>query len=60
MYLPAAGLGLGFSGGIERIAAYICMDNDASLRLVQGLGFTREGERRDHYPYAILEEEWRC
>ena len=67
--MVAAGLDLGFGGGLERITAYICTDNDASVRLAEGLGFKREGllrrhaiiegERRDHYLYAILEEEWR-
>ena len=66
--MVAAGLDLGFANGLERIMAYICTDNDASVRLVEGLGFRREGllrrhaiiegERRDHYLYAILKEEW--
>lgn len=64
----AALLDLGFSAGLERIMALICTDNDASIGLVEGLGFTREGqfrrhavierERRDHYLYALLKEEW--
>lgn len=66
--MVAAGLDLGFAAGLERIMAFICTDNDASVRLVEGLGFTREGllrrhaviegERRDHYLYAMLKDEW--
>jgi RimJ/RimL family protein N-acetyltransferase len=67
--MVAATLDLGFSAGIERIMAFICTDNPASIRLVEGLGFQREGllrrhaiingERRDHYLYAMLKDEWR-
>ncbi|MBM3549795.1 MAG: GNAT family N-acetyltransferase [Alphaproteobacteria bacterium] len=66
--MVAATLDLGFSSGIERIMAFICTDNPASIRLVESLGFCREGllrrhaiiegERRDHYLYAMLKEEW--
>ena len=67
--MVAAALSLGFSAGLERMTAYICTDNHASIRLVESLGFQREGllrrhaiiegERRDHYLYAVLKEEWR-
>jgi RimJ/RimL family protein N-acetyltransferase len=67
--MVAAALHLGFSGGLERITAGICTDNAASIRLVEGLGFQREGllrrhaiiegQRRDHFLYALLKEEWR-
>ena len=66
--MVAAVLDLGFAAGLERITAYICTDNPASIRLAEGLGFQREGllrrhaiiegERRDHYLYARLKEEW--
>jgi len=62
-------LDLGFAAGLERIAAYTCTDNDASIRLLERLGFTREGHlrghaiiegaRRDHCVYGLLREEWR-
>jgi RimJ/RimL family protein N-acetyltransferase len=58
-----------FAGGLERVTAFIGTGNVASVRLVEGLGFRREGllrrhaiiegERRDHYLYALLKEEWR-
>ncbi|MBM3534679.1 MAG: GNAT family N-acetyltransferase [Alphaproteobacteria bacterium] len=67
--MVASGLDLGFAGGLERIMAFICTDNAASIRLVEDLGFRREGllrrhaviegERRDHYLHALLKEEWR-
>lgn len=66
--MVAEAVKLGFGGGLERITAYICTDNSASVRLVESLGFRREGllrrhaiiesERRDHYLYAVLREEW--
>ncbi len=67
--MTAAALALGFAGGLERVTAYICTDNPASIGLAEGLGFKREGllrrhaiiegERRDHYLYGLLKEEWR-
>jgi ribosomal-protein-alanine N-acetyltransferase len=67
--MVAAVLDLGFAAGLERIMAFICTDNPASIRLVERLGFRREGllrrhaviegERRDHYLYAMLKDEWR-
>jgi RimJ/RimL family protein N-acetyltransferase len=67
--MVAATLDLGFAAGLERIMAFICTDNEPSVRLVEALGFRREGllrrhaiiegERRDHYLYALLQEEWR-
>lgn len=61
-------LDLGFAAGLERIAAYTCTDNASSIRLLERLGFTREGHlrghaiidgaRRDHYVYGLLRAEW--
>ena len=66
--MSAAALALGFAAGLERITAYICTDNPASIGLAESLGFQREGllrrhaviedERRDHYLYGLLAEEW--
>jgi RimJ/RimL family protein N-acetyltransferase len=62
-------LDLGFAAGLERIAAYTCTDNDASIRLLERLGFAREGllrghaiidgVRRDHFVYGLLHAEGR-
>ncbi len=67
--MAAAALTLGFAAGLERVMAFICTDNPASIALVEGLGFQREGllrrhaviegERRDHYLYGLLRGEWR-
>ncbi len=35
--------------GLERIEAFIAKDNEASLRLLKGLGFEYEGNLRKHY-----------
>lgn len=35
--------------GLERIEAFIAKDNEASLRLLKGLGFQYEGNLRKHY-----------
>ncbi len=61
-------LDLGFAAGLERIAAYTCTDNASSIRLLERLGFTREGRlrghaiiegvRRDHDVYGLLRAEW--
>ena len=66
--MVAGVLNLGFACGLERIMAFICTDNPASVRLVESLGFQREGllrrhaiiegERRDHFLYALLRNEW--
>ena len=55
--------------GLHRVEANIQPDNEASKRLVVGLGFRLEGysprylriggEWRDHERYAITAEEWR-
>lgn len=67
--MASAALALGFAGGLERVTAYICTDNPASIGLAESLGFQREGllrrhaiiegERRDHYLYGLLREDWR-
>lgn len=54
---------------LHRLEANIQPDNVASLRLVRGLGFRREGlsprylkiggRWRDHERWALLAEEWR-
>lgn len=51
--------------GIHRIEAVVLPDNDPSMRLLEGLGFVREGlirdrillnnEWRDHYMYSHIE-----
>lgn len=62
-------ISFGFSElGLHRISAAIGPDNKASLRLVERLGFTREGTIRDHVHtngawrdsvlFSILEDEW--
>ncbi|MSP49172.1 MAG: N-acetyltransferase [Alphaproteobacteria bacterium] len=67
--MAEAALALGFAGELERITAYICTDNPASIGLAERLGFQREGllrrhaviegARRDHYLYGLLKEEWK-
>ena len=56
------------SRGIERIEAACVPGNERSVRLLEGLGFKREGymrgyleingERRDHHLYALLRHEF--
>jgi RimJ/RimL family protein N-acetyltransferase len=61
--------GFGFQSlGLHRISAAIGPGNTASVRLVERLGFTREGTIRDHVftneawrdsdLYSVLEHEW--
>ena len=63
--------GYGFDQlGLHRVAARVFEFNDASCKLLERLGFTREGthreaafvdgEYRDTYWYGLLEEEWRA
>ncbi len=52
----------------HRVLAYVDIDNQRSIRLLERLGFQREGhlresswskgEWRDDYQYAILDSEW--
>jgi RimJ/RimL family protein N-acetyltransferase len=59
----------GFAAGLYRILAFIHHENIASQRLVEGLGFRREGllrqhnvcagERADHLLYGLLKPEYR-
>uniref|UniRef100_UPI003F4988D4 GNAT family N-acetyltransferase n=1 Tax=Amycolatopsis sp. CA-096443 TaxID=3239919 RepID=UPI003F4988D4 len=54
--------------GLHRVTAAIGPDNDASRRVVEKLGFTREGRLRDHVYtngawrdsvlFSILSDEW--
>ena len=56
------------SGRMHRVECTIMVENEASRRLVERLGFTQEGRlrslvempggRRDFYLYSILREEW--
>ncbi len=56
--------------GGERIEADVFVGNEASARLLEKLGFVREGERRsraakggvrrDEWTYALTKEEWRA
>jgi len=59
----------GFSEmSLNRIQAYISLDNEASYKLLESLGFKREGIIRDkhlyrvkyydHYCYSLLRREW--
>lgn len=58
-----------FDAGLRRVMAYISPGNTASIRMVEGLGFCREGVLRDHVLiegrpsdqalYALLERDWR-
>lgn len=58
-----------FEKGINRIQAITYIDNLASCRLLEKLGFLREGTIRDkhlfrgqyydHYCYSVLKREWR-
>lgn len=61
----------GFSDlGLHRLTANIGPQNRASMRLVESLGFQREGTIRDHVQtngawrdsvsYSLLEGEWPC
>ena len=63
-------LGVAFHGkGLHRIQAFVSVDNLGSCKLLEKLGFTREGIIRDkhffrgayydHYCYSMLESEWR-
>jgi ribosomal-protein-alanine N-acetyltransferase len=55
--------------GLNRIEAYLEPENQASIRVMEKLGFTREGllrqfayyrgALRDQYCYSLLEREWR-
>ena len=55
--------------GLHRLEANIQSGNRRSIALVEGLGFTREGNARgflkignrwrDHERWALLKEEWR-
>jgi RimJ/RimL family protein N-acetyltransferase len=62
-------IGYGFGElGLHRISAAIGPDNVASVRVVERLGFTREGRIRDHVHtngawrdstlWSVLEHEW--
>jgi [ribosomal protein S5]-alanine N-acetyltransferase len=62
-------IGFGFGElGLHRISAAIGPGNAASVRVVERLGFTREGTIRDHVHtngawrdsdlYSVLEQEW--
>ena len=54
---------------LHRVEAYVQPTNDASIRLIERLGFTREGYSRrylkiggrwrDHERWAVLAEDWR-
>ncbi|AFZ72852.1 GNAT family N-acetyltransferase [Natronobacterium gregoryi] len=63
-------VGYGFDQlGLHRIRAHVFEFNDASQRLLESIGFIREGTKResqfidgeyqDTYWYGLLEEEWR-
>jgi ribosomal-protein-alanine N-acetyltransferase len=53
---------------LNRVEAVIALENVASIRLVEKLGFQREGVLRDrhlfrgtyydHYLYSLLAREW--
>lgn len=62
-------LHFGFIGlELHRIEAGVAVDNNASIRLLERIGMTREGRKRkvlpiagewvDNYHYAILEEDY--
>lgn len=54
---------------LHRLVAYVATQNQSSSRLLEALGFRREGEMRksflchgewmDEYAYGLLAEEWR-
>jgi len=54
---------------LRRLIAVVTTDNEPSIRLLERLGFVREGllrahyliegEPRDHYAYGLLRREWR-
>lgn len=54
--------------GLHRLAARVAVDNAASVKVLTGLGFRREGRlrqdtsedgiRSDSYLYALLADEW--
>lgn len=56
--------------GLHRISAAIGPDNAPSIKLIEALGFSREGVLRDHVftngawrdsvLYSLLEQEWRA
>lgn len=53
---------------LNRVEAFISPENQASLKMVERVGFTREGQLRQHYAhsgfaddsivYGLLREEW--
>lgn len=55
--------------GLHRVIAYTGCENEPSIRLLERVGFRREGRMRasynvrgrwiDEYLYAMLEDEWR-
>ncbi|MGD6875037.1 GNAT family N-acetyltransferase [Bacillus infantis] len=62
-------IGHGFSRmGLNRINAYVAIENKASSRLLEKLGFVNEGTYRDkhlfrgkyydHYSYSLLKKDW--
>lgn len=65
-----AAIDSGFNNmGLNRIQAFVSLENTASCRLLERLGFEREGifrekhffqgEYYDHYIYSLLKKEWK-